>query len=198
MSYGFYIFKMGEFKVSFFVMDIILLILFLGLINMIFDLHRVFLVLEFIFFLIIAFFTIISMIAVYNDARWGWIFLSWILGLILLDILFIYYKGGRPEFFFTVTIAALIGFLISVINIKKKEEFDAEVPEETEKVEVSKEFKPGKYVASKTGSKYHAPKCDWAKRIKKSNQVWFDSEKEAKKKGYKEDDCVKESVHKNF
>jgi len=54
-----------------------------------------------------------------------------------------------------------------------------------------KTFKPGKYIASKTGVKYHAPKCDWAKKIKKSNAVWFDSKEAAKKAGYKKDDCVK-------
>ena len=179
---------MGEFKLSLFVMDIILLIVFLGLINMIFNLHKIFLVLELILLLVIAFFTFISMIAVYNDARWGWIFLFYIFGLILFDILFIYYIWGKPEFFFIITIVALIGFLISVMNIKKKKEFEA--PEEVE-AEVSKEFEPGKYVASKRGNKYHAPKCDWAKRIKKSNQVWFNTKEEAKKKGYKADSCVK-------
>ena len=188
---------MGEFKLSLFVMDIILLIVFLGLITMIFNLHRTFFALELIFFLIIVFFAFISMIAAYNDARWGWIFLFYILGLIIVDMLFIYYIKGRPEFFFTVTIVALIGFLTSVMNIKKKEEFEVEAPEDVE-AEVSKEFKPGKYVASKTGSKYHAPKCDWAKRIKKSNQVWFNTEAEAKKKGYKADSCVKGNVYKNF
>ena len=46
-------------------------------------------------------------------------------------------------------------------------------------------------MASKSGTKYHAPKCDWAKKIKKSNAVWFISKEEAKKAGYKKDDCVK-------
>ena len=192
---------MGEYKVSFFVMDIILLVVFLGLINMIFNLHRIFFGLELIFLLIIGFFTFISMIAIYNGARWGWTFLSWIFGLILIDILFIYYIKGRPEFFFITTIIAVICFIISLVNAvrhKEKVEEIEEVPEKVESKEVSKEFKPGKYVASKTGSKYHAPKCDWAKRIKKSNQVWFNTEEEAKKKGYKADSCIKGSVYKNF
>jgi len=182
---------MGEFKARFFVMDIILLIVLLGLANMIFNLQRIFFVLEFVFFLAIVLFALISMIAIYNSARMGWIFLFYIFGLVLADILFIYYMTGKPEFFFSVTIVALIGFLVSVANIKKKEEnFEVEAPGEAEN-EVTKEFKPGKYVASKTGSKYHIPKCDWAKRIKKSNQVWLDTEAEAKKKGYKKDTCVK-------
>ncbi len=185
---------MGESKLSFFVVDVIMLIVFLGLINMIFGLHRVFLGFELILLAAAAFFSIISMVAIYNNARWGWIFLSYIFGLILIDILFVYYIAGRPDFFFIIIISALVGFLVSVMNIPKKER---EAVEEKPK-EVTKEFKPGKYVASKSGSKYHAPKCDWAKKIKKSNQVWFDDEKEAKKKGYKADSCVKEAVYKNF
>jgi len=170
-------------------MNIILLIVFLGLVNIIFNLHRIFFVVELILLLILAFFALIAMIAVYTSARWGWIFLFYILGLALVDLLFIYYVEGKPEFFFSVAIFALMGFLISVGNIKKKEE--EEEFEASEEPEVSKEFKPGKFVASKTGSKYHIPKCDWAKRIKKSNQVWFDDEGEAKKEGYKADSCLK-------
>ena len=185
---------MGDFKLSFFVMDIILLIVFLGLINMIFELHSIFFVLELIFLLVIAFFALVSVVAVYNNARWGWTFLSLILGLILVDVLFIYYLKGRPDFFFTITIIAIIGFLISVGHIKKREEEH----EAKKEVKVSREFKPGKFVASKTGTKYHAPKCDWAKKIKKSNQVWFNTEAEAKKKGYKADSCLKEKLYKNF
>ncbi|OIP79089.1 MAG: hypothetical protein CO002_01440 [Candidatus Portnoybacteria bacterium CG_4_8_14_3_um_filter_44_10] len=42
----------------------------------------------------------------------------------------------------------------------------------------------GIIVASKNGTKYHWPWCSWAKRIKPENQVWFDSEIEAKAAGY--------------
>ncbi len=56
---------------------------------------------------------------------------------------------------------------------------------------IKKTFKPGKYVASKTGTKYHSPKCDWAKRISKKNRVWLRDKAEARKKGYKKCSCVK-------
>jgi len=56
---------------------------------------------------------------------------------------------------------------------------------------VKKTFKPGKFVASKTGVKYHSPKCDWAKRINKKNRVWLKDKAEARKKGYKKCSCVK-------
>lgn len=190
---------MGKFKIDFFVMDVILLIVFLGLIKIIFNLHRIFLILELLFLAVIALFALIAMIAIYNGARWGWAFLSYIFGLILIDILSIYYIKGKPEFFLTTAIVAVIGFLISIANIKKRKKFKGvgEVPEKVEG-KVSKEFKPGKYVASETGNRYHIPKCDWAKKIKKTNQVWFDTEEEAKNKGYKPDNCVKQSVYKNF
>ena len=57
-------------------------------------------------------------------------------------------------------------------------------------LEIKKEFSPGKYIASKTGKKYHIPKCDWAKRIKESNRIWFDSKEEAEEKGLKACDCI--------
>ncbi len=42
----------------------------------------------------------------------------------------------------------------------------------------------GKYVASKSGTKYHLPWCSGAQRIKEENKIWFDTEEEAKKAGY--------------
>ncbi len=42
----------------------------------------------------------------------------------------------------------------------------------------------GKYVGSKTGTKYHLPWCSGAQRIKEENKIWFNSEAEAAGKGY--------------
>ena len=63
-----------------------------------------------------------------------------------------------------------------------------EEPEQQESV--SKEFTPGKYIASETGKRFHTPKCQWAKKITKTKAVWFDSEEEAEKEGYEKDKCV--------
>ncbi len=49
---------------------------------------------------------------------------------------------------------------------------------------------PGKYVASISSTYYHEPKCEWAKKIMKSRQVWFNDKKEAWEKGLKKHDCV--------
>ena len=59
------------------------------------------------------------------------------------------------------------------------------------KTTIKKTFKPGKFVASKTGVKYHSPKCDWAKKINKKKRVWLKDKAEARKKGYKACSCVK-------
>jgi len=42
----------------------------------------------------------------------------------------------------------------------------------------------GKYVGSKTGTKYYLPWCGTAKRIKEENKVWFATKEEAAAAGY--------------
>jgi hypothetical protein len=32
--------------------------------------------------------------------------------------------------------------------------------------------------------------CDWAKKIRKARQVWFNTKEEAREKGFKAHDCV--------
>ncbi len=68
-----------------------------------------------------------------------------------------------------------------------KEESKEELKEE---MKVERKFTPGKLVASKKANKFHVPKCDWAKRIKKSNRIWFNSKEEAVSKGFEADTCV--------
>lgn len=70
---------------------------------------------------------------------------------------------------------------------RKKQLIEPEVYEEEAKVE---EYNEGDYVASKTGKTYHVPSCDWAKKIKDENKVWFNSEDEASK-GRKPHSCIK-------
>jgi len=177
---------MGGFKFATFVMYTILLITFLGLINMIFGLHRFALYGEFLILLGLFFVAIISAVGINTDSRWAWILLKIFFIFVFLNMIFInVITTSKNPYFLHMLVVAGTGFFISFFNIgKRKVEKIAE-----EKVE--KEFKPGKYIASKTGTKYHAPKCDWAKKIKKSNAVWFNSKEEAKKAGYKKDDCVK-------
>jgi hypothetical protein len=54
-----------------------------------------------------------------------------------------------------------------------------DVVQELQKIDLG-----GKYVASKSGTKYHLPWCSGALSIKEGNKVWFNSKEEAEKAGY--------------
>ena len=43
----------------------------------------------------------------------------------------------------------------------------------------------GNFVASRNGSSYHLLSCPGAKQIKEENKIWFQTEEEARKAGYK-------------
>jgi|OM-RGC.v1.019141901 hypothetical protein len=178
-------------KFTFLVVDLILLIMFVGFINIIFDLNRLLFIGEFLILGVLMLIALISMVSVYNDIRFGWSLLSFVFALVLIDLFFIYLiKSPSSNLFLITGILGLVGFIISITNTQASEEVEEEHTKKTNS-NVKKEFKPGKFIASKTGKKYHAPKCDWAKKIKKSNAVWFNSKEAAKKAGYKKDDCVK-------
>lgn len=181
---------MGESKVSFFVTDIILLIVFLGLTLITFRFAGMGFLLELLAVVILLFISFISLIPAYSGSRGGWGFLSGVFLFVLLNLLVIYIRTNMfNKTFLGTLLFAAVGFVISVTNIKKEEEEYEEPVTEEKNETVYTNFEPGKYVASKTGSSYHIPKCDWAKKIKKDNQVWFDDEKEAKK-NYKAHSCV--------
>ncbi len=52
----------------------------------------------------------------------------------------------------------------------------------------------GLLVASRGGKKYHWPWCSWGKSIKIENQIWFNSESEAKTAGYSPCACIENSA----
>ncbi len=56
---------------------------------------------------------------------------------------------------------------------------------------VKKKFSPGRFLASKQGKQYHRPRCEWAKKIRQENRLWFATSKEAEKKGYTRHSCLK-------
>jgi len=179
----------------------ILFINFLVMITLAFSRLKQHFILEFfllVFFLIIS---LIMLTGIYNNENWAYKLSSLFFIAFIVNIYFMYINATHGAIISSgAAFLAALGFLISVISIKKKEDEYEEIeePEEPvvpdEKVKpygVKTEFKPGKFIASKTASKYHAPKCDWAKRIKKKNTVWFNSKQEARKKGYKKHSCVK-------
>ncbi len=59
------------------------------------------------------------------------------------------------------------------------------------KQKLAKKYSPGKFIASVAGTKYHSPKCDWAKKISKKNIVWLKDKSDAVKQGYKPCNCMK-------
>ncbi len=122
-----------------------------------------------------------------------------------MDIIFINaISTVEVPYFLLLLVVVVVGFFICFFNVckPKAKEAEGEVrkaeikvkkvhAEKADNKQVKKTFIPGKFIASITGVKYHAPKCDWAKKIKKKNVVWFNSKEEAKKAGYKKDTCVK-------
>lgn len=185
---------MGDFRFTSFLMYTVLLVVFLGLINMVFDLHNLAFVFEFFILLLFMLMALIAVLGIANNMRWAWILLTWLFGFVFIDVALIYsITAAEMPYFFHIIGVVIAGFFISLFSIKaEKEEVEAEEKEEEAKKEITeKTFKPGKYIASKTGLKFHSPKCDWAKKIKKENVVWFDSKEDAIEAGYKEDECVK-------
>jgi hypothetical protein len=95
------------------------------------------------------------------------------------------------------------GFLISTSNISSRRDeccgtfkdveqkvMDDIVKSKEKSEPITPSYSQKKYIASKIGKKYHTPKCDFAKKIPKRNQVWISSKDEAEEKGYKPCKCV--------
>jgi len=191
-------------KLRVFAMYIVLLVTFLSLIDMVFNLHRFAFAGEFLILLALMLLGLIAAIGISSNMRWAWILIAWLLGFVLADMALINSISAEkiPYFIYIATIA-IAGFFISLFSIEKEKAHEAE-PEvrrfagkakkkeaKVSEKKIEKSFKPGKYIASITGTKFHSPKCDWAKKVKKSNAVWFDNKEDALKAGYKADDCVR-------
>ncbi|MCK5122797.1 MAG: hypothetical protein KAQ87_01450 [Candidatus Pacebacteria bacterium] len=50
--------------------------------------------------------------------------------------------------------------------------------------------KTGMFVASKNSKIYHLPNCQYVKRIKEENKIFFKSAEEARERGYSPHSCV--------
>jgi len=190
-----------------------LLILFFNFLAMIILLSRIKIDFMFESYLVVLFLIIavIMLIGIYKEKNWGYKLSALFFIAYLINIFYMYFNATYGLLVFGgAAILASIGFILSIFFIGKESEEETEKEyhkdvekEKEEKVKkikpklvpygVKKTFKPGKYVASKKGAKYHVAKCDWAKKINKNNRVWFDTEQEAKKKGYKACNCVKKS-----
>ena len=174
--------------------DILLLTVFVGFTRLALAMKGLSFALEVIILLTLMFFSVIGFLGVYNKFRWGHMLVSWVFAAFLINLLFIYSRAKYVDAaFFTTTVVSALGYIISVITVKPKQMVE-DLPREAEhgmpKVEIVKMYAPGKFIASKTASYYHAPNCDWAKKIAKRNTVWLESDKEAKAKGLKPHSCL--------
>lgn len=149
---------------------------------MIFDLQRFAFIGEFLILVLLFPAAIIAAIGTFNNYRWAWITAALFFAFVFLNIIFIYAISTKKiELFLPLIATAIAGFVISIANIK--------VPKvNTENT--TKTHSRGKYIASKTRAKYHTPECNWTRMIKENNAVWFETKEEAKKAGYKADNCV--------
>ena len=173
--------KIGGFLVHL----VILAVLFLSMTQIVFSFHSKMLIGEFLLLLFFIFIAFIAMAGKLVGGNWGNAGLTIVYGLNMVNLLFIYYLDKRLAA--GTMVVAVLGFVFAMISFRRckscNDDFDDDFEEiEPVKSEVTTSFEPGKYVASKTGKKFHAPRCDWAKRIKKASQVWFNDKDEAKKR----------------
>ncbi len=192
---------------------IVLFILLFGHIQLFITATGTFLYLELAGFFVLFILALLGFITYKKNAGQYYFLSLFSLYLINLILVWLFYK----QFYVVLVLLALIGFFValpfpqaqkkekieephSVIFDSEKESRDAAKtvaaatsPATSSKVTSSKvisKHSPGKYVASKQSNVYHEPKCDWAKKIRQTRQVWFNSKEDAWEKGYKGHSCV--------
>ena len=191
-------------------MCLVLLFAAISFIFVVFDFHRFVFVIELLVLLVVISLLTFSMFIIYRNKKFGWTILGATLVLLLVNMLFVVILTGTFETIHLTTVSfSVLGLLIALFNLRSNKESGEveygktenyyryidkmevkENKESKEEANVEKIFTPGKYVASKNANKFHIPKCDWALRIGKINQVWFNSIEEAKAKGFEADRCV--------
>lgn len=194
-------------SISFFAINFISLFAVISFILIVFDLHRFAFVLELGILLVLLFFLAFAVFAVYHDKKWGWTLTGAVLLLLLLNTFFIYFLTKTFDTaYMTAALFSIAGLALALFSLRgsgleairvegeKLQNYypyiDKMEPESTKEPNIEKTFIPGKFVASKNANKFHAAKCDWAKRIDKSNQIWFNSREEAELQGFQADTCI--------
>ncbi|MFH1511493.1 MAG: hypothetical protein ABIF10_07415 [Candidatus Woesearchaeota archaeon] len=179
---------------------------FLALIPVVFDLKGIFVPGLFVL-LALLFFAFMASIGVYLEKRWSWGLYTLVFALGLANVMWIYYSTTRLFLFAIAIVTAVIGFLMSVLNIKAFEDYEyKKYKEKVDKGNISDDeviveeikpiappeppVEPRRYVGSMKSTEYHKPQCLAAKRINKKNQVWFTGKSDAEKQGYSGHSCV--------
>jgi len=180
---------------SVFAIYLVILISSLGLIKQTFSLTSSIFILEFLILLAYFFVLLISLVGLQHKFNWAWRLLMVVLLAALLNMLLMNnVLNAQLDMFILYTTATLVGFFIALFNLhskaKKTKKRPAKKNIKTVAKKSSKKINSGKLVGSKFGKTIHAPKCEWANKIKKSNKVWFRSVDEAKRAKYKPHECV--------
>jgi hypothetical protein len=180
---------------------ILLIILFFGLIGVFISAGGKFFWLELIGMLFLLLLTLVSL-AGYQKS-WGERVLFFVFVFYIINLILVWFFIG--PLYLVLLFIALLGFVMSVPrkccsgcktgvpaeSVKEEEEPHSEVfdvisePEKEVLAEKKVKHSPGKYIASKRGKYFHEPKSEWAKKINKNNQVWFENKQQAYRKGYK-------------
>ncbi len=203
-------------SVGLLIIDVLLLsILFFGLTKIIIRGDQYFLQLELIGIVLLLAVGIVGLVAYHT---WGRTIIFLVFLLYIANLVTIWVVYGT--LYIILLVLALLGFLIHIMiplhplpqqkesneephslvfdNPSQKGVF-ASINASNHKTEaketpskVKAVYSPGKYVASNKSNQIHQPKCDWAKKIAKSRQVWFASKEEAWEKGYRSHSCMTE------
>ena len=199
-------------KGKLFIYGLITIVLLFGLIKIFINGSGSFFYLEALGFVVLALFSLLGFIG-YNSG-WGEKMFFTTFTLYLVNLILVWYFNN--QLWLTLVIISIIGFLLAIPKKESRskqvddsfkpavEVYDQEphsqvfdpVEEFKESAVTSKTAKttrhsPGKFVASSNSNIYHAPKCEWAKKIKKERRVWFKEKTDAWEKGYKAHGCVK-------
>ena len=206
-----YLFLMDKPSINFFMINFILLFSIISFTLIVFELHRFAFVFELMLLLVFISLFAFAMFIIYHNKKWGWTLLGVTLILLLVNTFFIFLLSRRFETaHLTTVLFSLAGLAITFVNLRGTTKEPEILVEESDKAKeyypyidkmepelkevhesgIEKTFTPGKFIASKNANKFHTAKCDWAKRISKENQLWFNSEEEAKAQGFEADKCV--------
>ncbi len=174
---------------------VLVILLGFGLVEIFATGERYFFVLELLGLLVLLVLGVFSL--VYYKS-WGKSGLMVFYLLYLLNLVFVWF--AHKKLYIMLLVLAVLGFFLSLPQQKRSakiKEVKTEEPHSvvfdqpaTEVKKVETKFSPGKFVASKNSNVYHIPKCDWAKKIVKPRQLWFNSKDEAWENGYKAHNCV--------
>lgn len=173
------------------IMFLIIILMLLNLLYILFRLNEKLFMIEAIALFVLAIAALIVFFKL-NSGKKVWAASVIFFALSLANWLYLYINGGGFKNLSFILLLSLLGIVISMAKLPcrcdENEKYDESDKKRPANVETY--YEPGKYVASSSGKKYHAPKCDWAKKINPKRRVWFDSKEEAEKKEFKACECI--------